>query len=95
MLRESRIKAFASGLVREKSELSKLSVADVHTHWKALYEAELHDVAYEEAADPGEQCDGELNSWRNDRLKAELDRNHQVPHVSAHEAVTRLKKGSS
>lgn len=94
-LRESRIKTFASTLLREKGDLSKMSIAEVHSQWKALYEAELHDVAYSEAADPGEQCDGELNSWRNDRLKVELDKNHQVPQVSAHEAATRLKRGSS
>ena len=75
----------------EGAKLTDKNLAEVHTAWKEIYNAKLHDTAYEEAADPGEQCDGELHSWRNERLKVEKDRTHQVPSVSAHEATTKLK----
>ena len=90
-VREAKVKSFIAPLITEE-ECEIASIRDIHTSWKSVYEARLHDTAFEEAADPGEQCDGELNSWRNDRLKAEQDRNFKAPSVSAHEAATLLKR---
>lgn len=97
VLRESKVKSLASSVMESRSPsagsgLVGVSIAEVHQKWKSLFERATHELAYEEAADPGEQCDGELNSWRNDRLRAEKDRNCSVPQVSAHEAATRLKQ---
>jgi len=89
-LRESRIRA----LLSTKLIKSSVNTGEVHNAWRDLYNEKLHDAAYEEAADPGELCDGELNSWRNDRLKVEMDKSVEVPSVSAHEAKTRLKQAS-
>jgi Fe-S-cluster formation regulator IscX/YfhJ len=91
-VREAKVKSFIAPLITEQQESEIASMRDIHNSWKSVYEARLHDTAFEEAADPGEQCDGELNSWRNDRLKAEQDRNFKAPSVSAHEAATLLKR---
>jgi hypothetical protein len=96
VLRESKVKSLALSVTKgrfNESELGAISVRDVHSNWQKLFENDTHETAFEEAADPGEQCDGELNSWRNDRLRAEQDRTYKVPQVSAHEAATRLKQG--
>ena len=98
VLKESKVKLFASSVMKSRfpdsGTLASVNLQEVHKHWKQLFEKDAHETAYEEAADPGEQCDGELNSWRNDRIRAEQDRNCRVPQVSAHEAATRLKQGS-
>jgi hypothetical protein len=65
--------------------------AEIHSEWKKIYEKSLHDSAFDEMADPGELCDGELPSWTRDRLRAENDKDYEAPTVSAHEAKTRLK----
>jgi hypothetical protein len=83
-LKESRIQTFLSALPADT--VQDIKIASVHSAWKDIYEAKLHDTAFDEAADPGELCDGELNSWRNDRLRVEKDKNASVPSVSAHEA---------
>jgi hypothetical protein len=97
VLKESKVKLFASSVMKsrfpESGSATSVNVRELHEKWKTLFEKDAHETAYEEAADPGEQCDGELNSWRNDRLRAEEDRNYKVPQVSAHEAATRLKQG--
>lgn len=92
-LREAKVKTLLHSFVDE-NEAMKVAVSEIHDKWKLLYEAQLHDTAFEEAADPGEQCDGELNSWRNDRIKAEIDKDFKAPSVSAHEAATFLDKRS-
>ena len=92
VLRESKVKSLASSVIKSPSTLAGVNMNEVHRTWKSMYEREAHETAYQEAADPGELCDGELNSWRNDRLRAEQDRNYKVPQVSAHEATTRLKQ---
>lgn len=97
VLRESKVKTLASSVMKSQfpyatTGLVGVSISEVHQKWKSMFERAAHDLAYEEAADPGEQCDGELNSWRNDRLRAEKDRSCDVPQVSAHEAATRLKQ---
>ena len=61
--------------------------------WKSLYATRFHDSAFEEMADPGELCDGELPSWRDARLRVEADPTVKVPQVSAHEAVMKLTRG--
>lgn len=94
-VREAKVKSFIINPLLPKiseSDIDEIPISEVHQKWKLLYEARLHDTAFEEAADPGEQCDGELNSWRNDRLKAEKDKNFKAPSVSAHEAATLLKR---
>lgn len=93
-VREAKVKSFINPLLPKISEsnIDEIPISEIHQKWKKLYEARLHDTAFEEAADPGEQCDGELNSWRNDRLKAEKDKNFKAPSVSAHEAATLLKR---
>jgi|LauGreDrversion4_2_1035121.scaffolds.fasta_scaffold2029858_1 hypothetical protein len=67
------------------------NLAEVHAEWKSIYEKSLHDSAFDEMADPGELCDGELPSWTRDRLRSEQDKDYEAPSVSAHEAKTRLK----
>ena len=57
-----------------------------------MYSTRLHEAAFEEMADPGEQCDGELPSWRDARLRVEADPTTFVPQVSAAEAVVKLNK---
>jgi Fe-S-cluster formation regulator IscX/YfhJ len=94
-VREAKVKSFIINPLLPKiseSDIDEIPISEIHQKWKLLYEARLHDTAFEEAADPGEQCDGELNSWRNDRLKAEKDKNFKAPSVSAHEAATLLKR---
>jgi len=95
VLKEPKVKLFAASVMKSRfpeSGKSSVNVRELHQAWKTLFEKEAHETAFEEAADPGEQCDGELNSWRNDRLRAERDKNYKVPQVSAHEAATRLKQ---
>ena len=94
-VREAKVKSFILNPLLPtitESDIDEIPISEIHQKWKLLYEARLHDTAFEEAADPGEQCDGELNSWRNDRLKAEKDKNFKAPSVSAHEAATLLKR---
>jgi hypothetical protein len=87
-LRESRIKSLAKPL----TNFSPIDFHRVHSEWKSIYNARLHDTAYEEMADAGEQCDGELPSWQRDRLRVEKDKTADIPSVSAHEATVRLKQ---
>jgi Fe-S-cluster formation regulator IscX/YfhJ len=68
---------------------STTDLASLHSAWKSIYDKSLHESAYEEMADPGEQCDGELPSWTRDRLRSEKDKDFQAPQVSAHEAKVR------
>ena len=89
-LRESRLKSLIDTISKSPANVN---LSSVHNAWRDIYNEKLHETAYEEAADPGEQCDGELNSWRNDRLKVEKDKDIHIPSVSAHEASTRLKQG--
>lgn len=70
-------------------------IPSIHSQWKKLYNAQLHDSAYEEMADPGEQCDGELPSWQRDRKRVEEDKTVDIPSVSAHEATVRLKQNKN
>ncbi len=89
-LKESRVKTFMRALIPAAS--TELNCCDVHSHWKKFYNNRLHESAFEEMADPGEQCDGELPSWTRDRLKAEKDKSFTAPSVSGHEATVRLKQ---
>ena len=75
--------------------LDRSSVDAVLEQWKFLYERHAHDSAYEDMADPGELCDGELPSWRNARLSVERDPTFIVPDVSASEAAWKIKKPTS
>jgi hypothetical protein len=84
-LKESRVVS----LLPKSASLS--NVAEIHSEWKSIYEKSLHDSAFDEMADPGELCDGELPSWTRDRLRSEKDKDYEAPSVSAHEAKTRLK----
>lgn len=96
VLKESKVKSLASSIMKSRfpeSGLVGVNVSELHQTWRTIFEKETHETAFNEAADPGEQCDGELNSWRNDRLRAEQDKTYKVPEVSAHEAATRLKQG--
>ena len=68
-----------------------VNTSEIHSEWKKIYEKSLHDSAFDEMADPGELCDGELPSWTRDRLRSEHDKDYEAPTVSAHEAKTRLK----
>ena len=86
-LKESRI----GSLLPKHSPAPVASMAEVHSEWKKIYEKSLHDSAFDEMADPGELCDGELPSWTRDRIRAEIDEKYEAPSVSAHEAKTRLK----
>lgn len=81
-------------LLNEKS-IQAARAEGVLAEWKFLYERHAHDSAYEEMAEPGELCDGELPSWRNARLSVERDPTLSVPDVSASEAAMRLKKPRS
>ncbi len=85
-LKESRVLS----LLPKTAPVSKLS--EIHSEWKVIYEKSLHDSAFDEMADPGELCDGELPSWTRDRLRSEKDKDYDVPTVSAHEAKTRIKQ---
>ncbi len=69
----------------------KSAMVEVLRQWRILYERNAHDSAYEDMADPGELCDGELPSWRNARLSVERDPTVVVPDVSASEAALKLK----
>jgi len=71
---------------------SSLPLVEIHNTWKTLYLKRMHETAYEEVANPGELCDGELPSWRDARLRVEQDPTAQIASVSAHEAATKLKK---
>ena len=81
----------ATALVKQGDSSTEISVEDVHAAWRMEYDSRLHETAFDEMADPGEQCDGELPSWTRDRLSVERDPEFNVPTVSAHEAATRLK----
>jgi len=93
-LKESRVGALLKSVSPQSAEAAGTPLAELHAAWKSIYEKSLHESAYEEMADPGEQCDGELPSWTRDRLKSEKDRNFKAPSVSAHEAKTRLLQKS-
>ncbi|EEQ98787.1 hypothetical protein Pmar_PMAR023324 [Perkinsus marinus ATCC 50983] len=57
-----------------------------------MYERRLHDAAFDEAADSGEQCDGELHSWRKDRMDTEKDPSKVVPDLASAQSVQRARK---
>lgn len=86
-VKESKLAALVGEVTDEK-----IKSKEVHAAWKTEYDTRMHDSAFDEMADPGEQCDGELPSWTRDRLSVEKDKNFNVPSVSAHEASTRLKQ---
>jgi hypothetical protein len=85
-IKESRVSTLLSNA---GVELGDTDIGALHAEWKSIYEKSLHETAFEEMADPGEQCDGELPSWTRDRLKSEKDKDFQAPQVSAHEAKVR------
>ena len=91
-LKESRVRVLARYVIRSRPGGAAVDIAKVHETWKDLYDAQLHETAFDEMADPGEQCDGELPSWTRDRLSVEKDKNYVVPSVCAHEASLRLKQ---
>ena len=92
-LRETRVKAFSDSILQKQDKsITDLNITEIHQAWKEIYNAQLHDTAFDEMADPGEQCDGELPSWTRDRLSVEKDKDFNVPTVSAHEASVRLRQ---
>lgn len=64
----------------------------VKSLWLEMYERRLHDAAFDEAADSGEQCDGELHSWRKDRMDTEKDPSKVVPDLASAQSVQRARK---
>ena len=78
-----------------KDDLQKDAADQILAEWRRLFEARLHDTAYEDMADPGELCDGELPSWEHARLSVEQDPSIQVPYINAHEATIESKKKKS
>ena len=75
-----------------KQKIPKPDVAVLKEEWKKLYMQRIHETAFEETANPGELCDGELPSWRDARMRVEEDATVKVPSVSANEAARKLKK---
>ncbi|KAF4668269.1 hypothetical protein FOL47_003124 [Perkinsus chesapeaki] len=67
-------------------------LATVKSLWLELYEKRLHDAAFDEAADSGELCDGELHSWRKDRMDTERDPSKIVPELASAQSVQRARK---
>lgn len=76
----------------EKMNIQSEDVATIKEEWEKLYLHRIHETAFEETANPGELCDGELPSWRDARLRVEKDPAAEVASVSANEAARKLKK---
>ncbi len=90
-LKISKLKSLCQEI--NKSEISEPNTKDLErimSEWKLKYENQLHESAFDEVANPGELCDGELPSWTRDRKRVEQDKDAKVSTVSGHEAATRL-----
>lgn len=91
-VKPSRLVTLTKKIMQSRASSETPDYEKVLDAWKSEYNKQMHDSAYEEMADPGEQCDGELPSWTRDRLSVEKDKNFNVPSVSAHEAITRINQ---
>jgi hypothetical protein len=91
-LKLAAIKSLANSLPLPQALDREIDFAQVQKAWNEMFLKRMHDSAYEDMADPGELCDGELPSWRDARLRVEADPKADVPSVSAHEAATKLRK---
>ncbi|EEQ98216.1 hypothetical protein Pmar_PMAR002035 [Perkinsus marinus ATCC 50983] len=75
-----------------KAVLKEKDTISIVGHWKHIYDARLHAVAYPEMAEDKESCQGESSSWEHDRISVEKDPSKKVADLADASTIRRARE---